>query len=393
VGGVEFSNTGSLDGAHWEDFTGGKAWTLSAGDGKRSVYFRVRDNAGLTSRVYSASVTVDTQVPTGSLAIGRMGQAYTNSSNVTLSINYSQVPSGILDMRFRTENTGWDNWVNASTTKQWDLNWQIPASGRVDGVKHVYCQIRSGVGHTTNLNASIILDTTTPTGSVSINGGVSYVDSPNVTLTLSASDALSGVAEVRYSSDPSFGAAAWEAYSATRAWTLSPGDGDKTVYYQVRDNAGVVSSTYSAEITLDTSPPSGSVLINGGEAKTSTTRVTLTMSVNKPTGVAKMCVYNFNDSAYFGDTDHWQTFTESKTWNLVTGDGPKKVYVQFIDHLNRKTPIYAAMITLNTTSPATSHPSEPNTGAPTVPVHWAVPLVVAVASVVGGMVIFTRRRR
>ena len=49
---------------------------------------------------------------------------------------------------------------------------------------------------------------------------------------------------------------AWEAYAATKAWTLATGDGSKTVSVQLSDKAGLTSSaTPSASITLDTTPP------------------------------------------------------------------------------------------------------------------------------------------
>jgi hypothetical protein len=99
----------------------------------------------------------------------------------------------------------------------------------------------------------IKLDKTTPTGSIQINNGESYTTSNSVTLTLSATDAVSGVSQVRYSNDGST-SGSWESASASKAWTLVSGDGAKTVYYQIKDNAGLTSS-YSATITLQSPTP------------------------------------------------------------------------------------------------------------------------------------------
>jgi parallel beta-helix repeat protein len=103
----------------------------------------------------------------------------------------------------------------------------------------------------------IKLDKTAPTGSVVINNGASSTTSTSVTLTLTTADTTSGVYQVRFSNDGIWDTEQWETPSASKTWTLTSGNGEKTVYYQIIDNAGLTSSTYSDTITL-TSPPSDS---------------------------------------------------------------------------------------------------------------------------------------
>ncbi|MFN3821865.1 MAG: right-handed parallel beta-helix repeat-containing protein, partial [bacterium] len=98
-------------------------------------------------------------------------------------------------------------------------------------------------------------DKTPPTGSLTINDGAAATDSTTVTLRISASDALSGVSEMRFSNDGSTWSE-WEGFSSTRSnWDLSrfggsAEPGSKTVYAQVRDRAGNVSQVFSAAIRL-----------------------------------------------------------------------------------------------------------------------------------------------
>jgi hypothetical protein len=99
----------------------------------------------------------------------------------------------------------------------------------------------------------IKLDKAAPSGSIVINNGDASTTSTSVTLTLTYSDATSGVYQVRYSNDGSSWSS-WESASATKAWTLTSGDGTKTVYYQIRD-AGLLSSTYSDTISLQSPSP------------------------------------------------------------------------------------------------------------------------------------------
>ena len=54
---------------------------------------------------------------------------------------------------------------------------------------------------------------------------------------------------------PAFDTGTWQPYATSAAWTLSSGDGLKTVYVRFQDSAGNVSSVAMASITLDTTPP------------------------------------------------------------------------------------------------------------------------------------------
>ncbi len=97
-------------------------------------------------------------------------------------------------------------------------------------------------------------DTTPPIGSISINSGAPTTNTVSVTLTLSCIDSSSGCAQMQFSND-STNWSTPEPYATAKAWTLSSGDGTKTVYAAFKDNAGNWSSAYSSTITLNTSGP------------------------------------------------------------------------------------------------------------------------------------------
>ena len=98
-----------------------------------------------------------------------------------------------------------------------------------------------------------VKDKTPSVGSIVINNGDLYTTSMSVTLTLTAYDPESGVKEVRYSNNGVWDKS-WERFSETKSWTLTSGDGEKTVYYQIRNNDNVISVTYSDTIILNTQP-------------------------------------------------------------------------------------------------------------------------------------------
>jgi len=136
------------------------------------------------------------------------------------------------------------------------------------------------------------LDKTAPVGSIQIGNGGNYTTSTSVTLTLTATDLLSGVSQIRLSNDGVWDTEAWETPSTTADWTLTMGSGEKTVYFQIMDNAGLT-SLYSASIMLDMVKPSASA----GQDQTVTAGSPVTL-------VAGDCQDNVGISSYvwsFGD--------------------------------------------------------------------------------------------
>ena len=162
---------------------------------------------------------------------------------------------------------------------------------------------------------TVKIDTSPPTGSITISGGAVYANSTSVTLTLSASD-LSGVAQMRFSNDGSSWSS-WYSYSTSASWTLVGGDGTKTVYVQFKDNAGLVSSSYSDTIILDTTAPTGSETINAGATYATSTTATLTLTYSDATSGVSQVRYS-NDGVW--DTEPWESPSGTKAWTLTLGD-------------------------------------------------------------------------
>jgi hypothetical protein len=143
-----------------------------------------------------------------------------------------------------------------------DLNrlWQ---EQHEDGTKIIYTYDEVG-----NRTWKTVGDTTPPTGSITINGGATYTNSSSVTLALSATDP-SGVSQMCISNTTT--CSTWETYAASKSWTLTTGDGGKTVYAWFKDTAGNADATpYSNAITLDaTAPTNGTLSATAGNTQVS----------------------------------------------------------------------------------------------------------------------------
>jgi len=208
-------------------------------------------------------------------------------------------------------------------------------------------------------------DNTPPVGTLTINGGATAATNPVVTLAVPATDTNgSGVSLVRVSNSSAttggvLSSGTTFSYTSSVSWTLSAGDGSKTVYAQWRDSAGNWSTPVNASITIDQTAPTGTVVINDDDAETATAAVTLTLTTDDGAGSGTTQVLISNSTDFTGVTP--TAYAASIPWILTGGNGPKTVYVKFIDAAgNVSASPVSDDITLN--SPDTTNPTTP--GAP-----------------------------
>ncbi|MCX6373691.1 MAG: lamin tail domain-containing protein [Actinobacteria bacterium] len=233
---MRFSNDG-LTWSSWEAYGTSKSWTLSAGDGLKTVFVEYRDAAG-NAAAAQASITFDGTAPSGASVSINGGAAYTASCDVSLTL----AAAGATEMRFSNDNLTWSSWEAYGASKAWKLS-----AG--DGVKTVFVEYRDAAGNVAAAQAGITFDGTAPSGRVWIAGGAVAVNKRVVTLGCK----VTGAVQMRFSNDDASWSS-WEPDGTSRSWTLSAGDGVKTVFAQFVDEAGNVLAG-SPTIVLDTRRP------------------------------------------------------------------------------------------------------------------------------------------
>jgi len=109
------------------------------------------------------------------------------------------------------------------------------------------------------------------------------------------------------------------------------GDESMTYVASTSDDAGLIvwnngsTVTTSFNLYVDSTAPTGSIVINGGASHTGSTSVILTLSAtDSETGVVEMRFGNTGDP-----WSAWEPYGTSKSWALPSGDGTKSVWVQF----------------------------------------------------------------
>lgn len=274
---VQFSNN-NVDWSTKESITSTKAWNLASGDGPKTVYMKLTDEAGNTA-VLSDSITLDTVAP----IIGGVSNLQKSKETVTITIaepnllssllNGSSITSGhqvtvegsyslavtdkagnITALSFSIDKTlptisgvtdGSFYKINLSPTFT-DSNPDAVLTAALNGAAYTSGSIITAEGtHTLVVNdgygnmatISFTIDKTAPTGSLSIENGKSYVKDKAVALKIAFEDIHA--VQMRFSNNGSdWDDGDWAAAEVTKSWSLMDGGGEKTVYLQLRDAAG-----------------------------------------------------------------------------------------------------------------------------------------------------------
>ena len=174
-------------------------------------------------------------------------------------------------------------------------------------------------------------------GTIVINNNRSCTNNPVVTLALTWSAAPGAVVNrMRFSSDGSHWSA-WEPLAAAKSYTLPAGDGYKTVRVQFRDTLGNVSAALSDYIRLDTTAPTGSIIIDGGAATTSSQGVLLGLNWTDGAGAGVTRMRFSDDGAHW---TAWENPWTTRAYNLPAGLGYRTVRVQYLDGANNYSAVY-----------------------------------------------------
>ena len=262
------SNTTSC--TSWTTFAATKRWTLTSGNGTKTVYAWFKDKWGNKNTIpYSDTIILDTTAPVN-------GTVTPTAGNTQITLNwtgFSDALSGIAGYVVRyasgsaptscTAGTAAPGYDGTSTT--------YTHTGLINGTTYGYrvCAIdkagNMSTGATTT--AKPVPETNPPTGSITINGGAEATKSTSVTLALTASDAGGGPIQMCVSNTAI--CTSFSAFAATKSWTLTSGSGTKTVNVWFRDQWGNTNPTpYSDTIILDTTAPTnGTVTATPGNTQ------------------------------------------------------------------------------------------------------------------------------
>ncbi len=230
----EFSN---FYGAAWQPYSTAPYFTLSAGNGTKTIYFMVMNATG-TSSPKSNSIELE-QTPT--VTSFRIDGGAESTINPTVTLNNTATVSPTKFMASEDAGFTGATWQPYSIAPKFSL---ITASG----LHTVYFKVENSAGPSTPVSQSIQLVLRPEVASFQINGSATPPPTSSLTIALN-NTATNSPTYYMASQSPSFSGATWKSYSTDPSFTLSAGNGSKTVYFKVMNAAGA-SPVAKAVITL-----------------------------------------------------------------------------------------------------------------------------------------------
>jgi hypothetical protein len=350
-----------------------QSWFLdtASGSSTKTVWMRLVDAAGNTSRDYSATVVLNQRPPSGSAQLAGWtgsGGAKSRTPNVTLSYTLSADTTGIAVSEQPT------------ACAQLPLGaYQVPAGAPPtvavtlsagDGPKTLYSCLRNAAGNTYQLATSVLLDTQAPIANVVVGSGAHFQNvSGNVPVVFSAfSPDLAGVA--LSTSSLSCATASYLPFSASNpVGTVNVGstaatDGAYTVFACLQDAAGNTTTLPGVALVKDTIAPnvtaaSFTSLSNAAASATNQASTGVTFSGFSEPVVA----YRFSTDASFANVPFISfasdgsavSGAQSVAYVLPSGDGVKTIYMQVLDRAaNPSATATLPPVVLKRTSPTAS---------------------------------------
>ncbi len=201
---------------------------------------------------------------------GTEGENNWYTSSVTVELTALDTGYGVENTTYRVDAGSWTLYAS-------------PFAISSEGTNTIdYYSVDKAYNKESTKTLDVKIDTTQPTGQVTINNDDEYANSEDVMLSVVADDGGgSGLYQVRFRNQGDSWGDPWIDYTTGPiSWTLETEDGNKRVYAQFKDNAGNISPQIFDEIILDTELPTttSTRLGNEGENEWYTSDVTVELA-------------------------------------------------------------------------------------------------------------------
>lgn len=200
-------------------------------------------------------------------------------------------------MRWSEANQSYELMTNQFTEGEGETRHTVTVNAR-EGINTIYVSATDSFenSQTYGTHIEFTVDTKAPENiTILINNGNKYTNSTWVTITIIDTRAALDAYEIRMSNDQDFPDVPWDSFTSTdtsdgvsnwtssdlsseRMWNLTPVDGRKAVYVELKDEGGNV-ALFQGSIILDTTPPI--FLVTGPDTEQDSLMVNITVTTNE----------------------------------------------------------------------------------------------------------------
>ncbi|TLM76531.1 MAG: hypothetical protein FDZ70_06490, partial [Actinobacteria bacterium] len=272
--------------------------TISA-EGTSVLRYWSIDNAGNVESTKTATITIDSVAPTTTSDAPAAWQ--TSPVNVTLTA--TDAASGIYATRYRLASGGTTGAVTTYTA---------PVNVSAEGTNTLeYWSVDVAGNREVTRTATLRLDLSAPISTASVPA--TWQPSTPVTVTMSATDATSGVYALYYALDGG------PVTTYTAPFQVSAEGATRIEHFAV-DVAGNREATKTAYARIDLTPPTGTMVLNNGDLYTATTTVFLDSAISDISPLEMRI-----------GSGPWIPYASTVTTVVPSGNGTKTVSVTYRD--------------------------------------------------------------
>jgi hypothetical protein len=343
------SEDGTMNGVAFRPYTGpNQPFTLETGDGRHTVFAQYKDTGGVVSAAFSSVILLDTVPPLAPVLVldssGSVGGLRFTRSNQRIParlVASDGSGSGVRLMRVGAALLSPEQVDGVEKPYQADT--EIARATGADGEQEGHAQVIDFAGNVSPVVSDrVIVDTVSPSGGLTLPSGP-RATALHRTNTLVQTVALNAMAQpngevlqVRLANTQAgLMAAVYQPLSASVAWFLDPlGEGEKTVFAQLRDTAGNESAPLFDTITYDTTPPNPAVVSVTGAPPLRNPALTLVFTTNPAdlsadAGVTVSDEASFTSAATVGPMG--LPASGQLSFSVPGGEGTRTVYVRYRD--------------------------------------------------------------
>jgi hypothetical protein len=389
-----WSGSGWWEDEYWLTVEGTEHWHYNSSlvewetDEQYIILARALDNLGnIEIPSLGKGFWFDDQPPIGLEIIINDDDEYATSNQTMLSLDAEDIGSGIAEIALSNDGSNWSTWVPFSTEKSYRLSSE-------DGEKRVYLHVRDYANNIAEpVFDEILMDTTPPEKvTIAINNDARFTNSDFITLGLYASDWTSGVDQMTFSLD-GLSWQPWEEYKNTKSISVSPGEGEKKVYFKVSDNAGNMAIPISDTIILDTTPPEKLSITCKDEITVETTSVSLELSAEDALSGVEAMDFSFDKLNWSG----WEEYASTKIYKLPSDQEVNKIYFCVKDLAGNVAEPVVVTLTIKGTSIDTDEDGSKDDSSDenlfTFMIGLIISIILMIILVLGFFILIRKRRR